>query len=152
MSSREELHRLIDQLPDEKLDQVEMMLSSTLNPRPKHPEMEEMHKRAREYRTRVEEQFRRTRKPGTISGMGGGAGGGGFSSVDKDGGAFSSHSFHYWDDKAIIYQTMRYFSGQQLEQMERLAVSEDGTQLLYEQEITSGGRTARRQEAFPKGA
>ncbi|HLO00694.1 MAG TPA: hypothetical protein VK208_19710, partial [Pyrinomonadaceae bacterium] len=57
--------------------------------------------------------------------------------------------FHYWDDKALVYQTMRYFSGQQFEEMERLAVSEDGTQLLYEQEATSGGKTFRRQEAFP---
>ena len=152
MSSREDLHSLVDQLPEERLDHVGMMLSSILNPRPNPPEMEELHKRAREYRTRVEEQFRKTRKPRTISGMGGGGGdgGGGFFSVNKDRGAFSSHSFHYWDDKAIVYQTMRYFSGQQIEQMERLSVSEDGQQLLYEQEISSGGRTARRQEAFPK--
>jgi len=148
MSSHEDLHRLVDQLPEEKVESVRVLLSSVLHPKPRHPQYDGLHARAQEYRKRVEEKFKETKKSGTICGIGGG-GGGGFSSVTKDGSAYSSHSFHYWDNKAIVFQTMRYFSGQQFEQMERLAVSEDGAELLYEQEISSGGRTARRQEAFP---
>jgi hypothetical protein len=146
MSTRDDVHRLVDQLPDEKLvEHVQMMLSALLNPRPTPPQVAEMRARGQEWRKRVEEPFRQTRKPGTISGMGGGGGFG----FDTERGSFGSHSFHYWDDKALVYQTMRYSSGQQVEQMERLAISEDGTQLLYEQEIASGGRTVRREEAFP---
>lgn len=145
MSARDDVHRIVDQLPDEKLEQVQMMLSAVLNPRPTPPQVAEMRERGQEWRRRVEERFRETRKPGTISGMGGG---GGFS-FDTERGSFGNHSFQYWDDKALVYQSLRFFYGQQVEQMERLAISENGSQLLYEQEIASGGRTLRREEAFP---
>jgi hypothetical protein len=145
MITRDDIHRLVDQLPNEKLAHVQLMLSAVLNPPPTPPQAAEMRKRGHEYRKKVEERFRQTRKPGTISGMGGG----GRFSFDTEHGSFGSHSFHYWDDKALVYQTMRYFSGQEFEHMERLAISEDGTQLLYEQEVASGGRTVRHEEAFP---
>ncbi len=145
MSTRDDIHRLVDQLPDGNLEQVQMMLSAIMNPRPTPPQVAEARARGQEWRKRVEERFRQTRKPGTISGMGGGGGIG----FDAGRGSFGNHSFHYWDDKALVYQTIRYFSGQEFEEMERLAVSEDGTQLLYEQEATSGGKTVRHQEAFP---
>src|SRR5436190_18274423 len=129
MSTREDVHRIVDQLPDERLEHVQMMLSAVLNPHPTPPQVTEMRARGQEWRRRVEERFTQTRKPGTISGMGGGGGFG----FDSERGSFGSHSFHYWDDKAVVYQTMRFFSGHQIEQMERLAISADGSQLLYEQ-------------------
>ena len=145
MSTRDDVHRIIDQLPNEKLKHVQMMLSAVLNPQPRPPQVTEMRARGQEWRKRVEERFTQTRKPGTISGMGGGGGIG----FDSERGSFGSYSFHYWDDKALVYQTMRCFSGRDLEQMERLAISDDGSQLIYEQEIASGGRTVRREEVFP---
>jgi len=33
--------------------------------------------------------------------------------------------------------------------MQRFALSEDGTRLVYEEEIASGGKTVRRMEEFP---
>ena len=145
MSTREDSHHLIDQLPENKLEHARLMLSALLKPPPTPPEVVAMRERSNEYRKRVQERFRETRKPGTVSGMGG-SGGIGF---NNEHGSFGSTSFHYWDEKALVYQTLRYFSGQEFEQMERMSTSEDKTQVLYVQEITSGGRTVRREEAFP---
>jgi hypothetical protein len=44
---------------------------------------------------------------------------------------------------------MHYFRGHELETMQRFALSADGTKLLYEEEIASGGKTVRRVEEFP---
>ncbi len=60
-----------------------------------------------------------------------------------------NHSFHYWDDKALVHQTLRIFGGQELEIMERTWRSEDGATLVYEQELSSGGLTKRHEERFP---
>jgi hypothetical protein len=140
MSLRDEIHRLADELPDEKLEPAKRTLSLLLTP-PTPPQLAELRRRSEEYRKRVEERFQQTRKPGTIGGLAGS--GIGF-------GSSSSNSFCYWDDKALVYQTLRYFSGQQIEQMERIAISENGSQLLYELELSTGGRTLRIQEAFPR--
>lgn len=81
MSTRDDLHRLVDQLPEREVRNVGDFLTSILNPRPKPPHIEELHNRAAEYRKQVEERFWQTRKSGTISGCGGS----GFSSLGKDG-------------------------------------------------------------------
>ncbi len=53
------------------------------------------------------------------------------------------------NDGALVSGFAGFFSGQEFEQMERMAISDDGRQLLYEQELSSGGRTVRCEEAFP---
>jgi hypothetical protein len=147
MSTREDIYRLVEQLPEDKFEHAERMLSFIINPPPTSPQLAELRKRGDEYKKRVEERYRETRKPGTISGMGGG----GQFGFHPEHGSFGSHSFHYWDDKALVYQTMRHFSGQEVEQMERLSFSEDGKQLRYQQELSSGGHTVRHEETFPFG-
>ena len=92
----------------------------------------------------VERRFRETRKPGTISTLIGGG-----NVFPREGKAHSSHAFHYWDDKALVHQTLRVFEGQELEAMERISLSDDRTMLVYEQELSSGGLTKKHEERFP---
>ena len=92
----------------------------------------------------VERRFHETRKPGTISALIGGG-----SVFPREGKAHSNHAFHYWDDKALVNQTLRVFEGQELESMERILLSNDRKMLVYEQELSSGGLTISHQERFP---
>lgn len=72
MATREELKALIDQLPEPRLEAVRKMLEHHVHPPPPRPEIEQMQQRSQEYKDRVEQRFRETRRPGTIGGMGGG--------------------------------------------------------------------------------
>jgi hypothetical protein len=147
MAIRDELHSLLDQLPEDKLEAARPFLAGLQKPRIASPEIEKARQRTQEFRKMVEQRFRETRKPGTISTLSGG--GGVFS---REGKGFSNHAFHYWDDKALVYQSLRVFEGQELEAMERFSLSDDGRTLVYEQELSSGGLTKRHEERFPFGA
>jgi hypothetical protein len=65
-----------------------------------------------------EQRFRETRKPGTIGAMGGGG-----SMGMHEGTPFGRQGFSYWDEKALVHQTVQSFDGQELEIMERLSIS-----------------------------
>jgi hypothetical protein len=80
MADRQELHALVQQVPPEKFEHVLPILEFAIDPPKPDPEMQKMHERTREFRTRVEKKFQETRRPGT----GGGYGGGG-STMVKDG-------------------------------------------------------------------
>lgn len=144
MPDRHELHSLVDQLPDDKLEHAATMLRFVITPPRPDPRMERIQERGRAYREQVERRFRETRKPGTISGMSGGG-----SMMMKNGAGYGHHGFHYWDGDAYVQQTMHYFKSQELETMQRFALSPDGSKLLYEEEISSGGKTVRKTEEFP---
>jgi hypothetical protein len=92
----------------------------------------------------VERRFQETRQSGTISVMTGGG-----SLFPKDGETYGRNAFHYWDDKALVHQTLQFFAGQELEMMERMSRSDDGATLIYDQELSSGGRTVRNKVEFP---
>lgn len=102
MASREELKVLIDQLPEARLESVRMMLEHQVHPRPPRPELDRIRRRGEEYRRLVEQRFRETGRPGTVSGFGGA----GFGDV-HDGVPFGSHSSHYWDGYALVNQTLQ---------------------------------------------
>jgi len=145
MATRDEVRALLDRLPEDKLDNANLFLNGLLRPRPApSAEIERARELTHQYRRMVERKFRETRKPGTISSLFGGG-----SIFPKQGQGYGSHAFHYWDDKALVHQTLRIFEGQELEIMERISLSEDGSTLQYEQELSSGGLTRRRQEEFP---
>jgi hypothetical protein len=55
MVSRDDLKALIDLLPESRLEMVRTMLDHNVNPPPPKPEIEEMQRRSRNYRSRVEE-------------------------------------------------------------------------------------------------
>jgi len=103
-----------------------------------------MHQRGQDYRNKILQRFRETRRPGTL-GTGGGTG---FSDM-HEGRPFGRHGMHYWDDKALVHQTLQTFDGHEIEVMERLSFSPDRTALICALEITSGGRTVRYQDLFP---
>jgi hypothetical protein len=147
MPSRDELHALLDQVPEPRLEAVRMMLEHNIRahpPRQSPPGIERMRQRSQDYKSRVEQLFRETRKPGTLGTMGGG----GFTSMHEDV-PFGQYGFRYWDDKALINQTLHSFDGQELEIMERLSISPDRRQLFCVLELSSGGRTVRHKEEFP---
>jgi hypothetical protein len=95
MGSREELKVLIDQLPEACLEPVRMMLEHQVHPRPARPALDRIRRRGEEYQRLVEQRFRETGGPGTVSGLGGA----GFGDV-HDGVPIGSHGFHYWDGDA----------------------------------------------------
>jgi hypothetical protein len=120
------------------------MLKHHIHPPPPHPEIERMQQRSRAYKDHVEQRFRETRKPGTIVGMGGGA-----HSGEHEGVSFGRQEFHYWDEKALVHQSLQNFDGQEIELMERVSFSSDRTKLQCFLEIASGGRTVNYTEEFP---
>jgi hypothetical protein len=144
MASRDELKALIDQLPENCLEMVRQMIEHEIHPPAPRPEIERMQQRSRNYRRLVEQRFRETRKPGTIGTMGGT----GFSSM-HEGVPFGRQGFHYWDDKALVHQSLQSFDGQEIEVMERLSFSPDRTKLLCVVELSSGGLMVRHEEEFP---
>lgn len=146
MADREELKLMIDQLPDASLETVRTLMDHHIHPPPPHPpEFEALQRRAQEYRKRVEQQFHETRKPGTISGFGGG----GMSGM-HEGTPFGRNSFHYWDGDALVQQTLQSFDTQDIEIMQRFSFTADGAEVLCIVELSSGGRTVRHEERFPR--
>ena len=144
MAIRDELHSLLDQLPEHQLRNARPFLAGLLRPPTPSPEIEHARQLTNQYKKMVEQRFRESRKPGTISGLVGGG-----NVFPREGKAHSNHAFQYWDDKALVHQTLRVFEGQELESMERISLSEDRTMLVYEQELSSGGLTKKHEERFP---
>ena len=144
MATREELKALIDQLPEPRLEAVRKMLEHNIHPPPLRPEIEQMQRRSLEYKDRVEQRFRETRKAGTIGGMSGGG-----STGIHEGTPFGRHGFSYWDEKALVNQTLQLFDGQELEIMERLSMSPDRTKLSCVLELSSGGHKVNYAAEFP---
>jgi hypothetical protein len=146
MADREELKSLIDRLPEASLDMVRTMMQFHINPPPPPPpEVERLRRRGQEYRRAVEQRFRETLKPGTIAGFGGG----GHSGI-HEGTAFGHNSFDYWDGKALVRQTLQSYDTQDIEIMETFSYTTDGAELLCNIELSSGGRTVKHEETFPR--
>ena len=144
MATREELKVLIDQLPEPRLEAVRKMLEHHVHPPLSRPEIKQMQRRSQEYKERVEQRFRETRKSGAMGVMGGGG-----SMGMHEGARFGRHGFSYWDENALVHQTLQSFDGQELEIMERLSISPDRTKLSCVLELSSGGRTVNYKEEFP---
>jgi hypothetical protein len=144
MTIRAEVQSLLDELPEDKLHTVRAFLDGLLRPHLLDAENLQVRNQAQKFRMLVEQRFRETHKPGTISAMTTGG-----SLFPKNGESYGRNSFHYWDDKALVHQTLQFFAGQELEIMERFSRSDNGGKLVYEQETHSGGRTLRNRIEFP---
>lgn len=145
MQTRDELKTLIDQLPESSLEVVRSTINYHLNPPPPpSPEIERMRQRGQAYRREVERRFRETLKPATIGAFVSGGSWGAHEGIP-----FGRNSFNYWEDKALVQQSLQSFNGQDVEIMERYALSEDGTKLVCIIELSSGGRTVRHEDEFP---
>jgi hypothetical protein len=66
-----------------------------------------------------------------------------------EGTPFGRQGFSYWDEKALVHQTLQSFDGQELEITERLSLSPDRTKLSCFLELSSCGRTVNYTEEFP---
>ena len=144
MATRDELKSVIDQLPESCLEMVHMMLNHHINPPPPIPEVERMQQRSQKWKRLVNQRFQETGKPGTIRT----AGGGGILGMHERT-PFGRQGFHYWDDKALVQQTLQFFDSHEIEIMERLSFSPDRTTLICDLEISSGSHTVRHQDEFP---
>ena len=134
----------MSKVPEDQLQNARPFLAGLLRPRAQSPEIEHARQLTHQYKKMVEQRFRETRKPGTISALVGRG-----RVFPKEGRVSGNHSFHYWDDKALVHQTLRIFEGQELEIMERVSRSQGGATLVYEQELSSGGLMKRHEERFP---
>jgi|SRR5438093_1204133 len=131
MPTREELHKLIDTMPEGAIEAAHRMLSNLqVWPPAPPPGVEEMRK---DMRKRMEErrlEVMQRQKPGTVGGFGG------TSHYDPAKGAGAS-SFQYWEKDTYIQETHRRHLGHELTVSERIRV--DGQRLIYKHEITGPG-------------
>src|SRR6476469_6282021 len=127
MPTREELHTLVDSLPEEAMQAAHRMLTSLqVWPPTPPPGLEEMRKRMEQRRTEVMQH----QKPGTIAGFGGAV------SYDptKDVAHFSAS---HWEDDISITETLRRHKGHEIAVVERIRV--DGQRLIYKHEVVGPG-------------
>src|SRR5438552_18867139 len=120
--SREELHRLVDTLPEAALEPAEKSLRYfQVWPHQPPPKIEEMRQAHRE-------RFLQSMRPGTT----GGAGGGGSYTVGSGGqiqqGRFG---FTHWEEKTAVFETHNFHEGHEITVTERLRMNDDGKMLIY---------------------
>jgi hypothetical protein len=131
MPSREELHTLVESLPEGSIDSAHRALSNLQVWPPTPPAgVQEMRERMRQ---RMEERrlgMIQRQKPGTIAGFGGRG------SYDPDRGSASS-SFNHWDDDTFVTETLRRHKRHEFTVVERVRV--DGRHQIYKHEITGPG-------------
>ena len=131
MPTREELHRLIDSLPEGAMESADRVLSSLqVWPPPGLPDMETMRKRHEQHREEVRNRMLAQQRPGTVSGFGGG---GGYNPKTGSG----SYGMSHWEGDTFIVQTYRQHQGQELMVIERIRLDE--AQLIYRHEVTGPG-------------
>src|SRR6266568_4320497 len=135
--SREELHRLVDTLPEAALEPAEKALQHfQIWPRQPPPEVERMQQEHRE-------RMLRSMRPGTV----GAGGGGGIYSVGAggqiDNGRFS---FTRSEDKTSVVETHHFHQGHEITITGRLRMDDDGKALFYSTEIVGPKGKTHRQE------
>src|SRR5947208_1614533 len=97
MPTREELHKLIDSMPEGAMEAAHRALSHLqVWPPPPPPDMAEMRRRLEERHLEMRKRIEsRERRPGTVSGFGGGG------SYDPARGSGSS-GMSRWDDDTFV--------------------------------------------------
>jgi hypothetical protein len=131
MPTREELHKLIDSLPDGALEAGHRLLSNLQTwPPPALPDVATMRKRHQEHREEAGKRMIAQQRPGTISASGGSG------SYNKTTGS-GSHGMSQWDGDTFVVQTYRQHLGHELIVMERILL--DGDHLIYKHEVTGPG-------------
>jgi hypothetical protein len=125
-SKRQELHKIVDELPEDVLDRAEQALRYCANPAQTQFTLAQARRRVREMSLkRLEEHSKQTGR-GFVFGSGS-------TSRTTPTGDFSS-SMTAWDNGPITYH-LRRFSGHQFEVYERLELATDGRKLVLSQRI-----------------
>jgi hypothetical protein len=137
MQSREELHKLIDSMPEGAIEAAQRILSQLqVWPPTPPPGVQEMRQRMKERRLEVMQH----QKPGTIAGFGGV---GNYDPAPKTG----YSSFSHWDGDTYVTEILRRHQGYAFKVIERIRVEDK--RLIYKHEITGpGGKRDEREITF----
>lgn len=156
MTTREELKSIIDHMNDDELLAASTHLLSVLSrhsrPRLRQGESDRLQQRAAEFGAAAEQHWCEASQQAKASGyslMSGFGGGGSLGSVDHRGRASGKVEYSYWAGEASVTEKLLVFAAQEVEIVERVALSDEETELIYEQRVSSGGRTVNREERFP---
>ena len=154
MDNRARLHAMLDDLDDDEIIAAEAYLSSIMHrrhrPEMSKPELVRLEERRAEFeriaQSHWREAFQRAQQGrGIVSSFGGG---GSFGS-DFRGRATGKASFSYGDGADLVEETLRFVGGQEIEIVNRVGLSPDGTNLVYKHAVKSGGHTATWEDSFP---
>lgn len=128
-ASREDLHSLIDSLPDGAMDSAAGMLR---NIQVWPPPQQQVPPRIAELQQRMQDLIRERRTPG----IGGGGGTSSFASGPA-GSVQSGHfSFSRSEEGTLVFETHRFHQGHEVTLVERLRSSDDGKNLSYSVDIS----------------
>jgi hypothetical protein len=131
MPSREELHTLVNSLPEGAIEAAHRLLSSLqVWPPAPLPGLQEMRQRMRQRMDERRLEVMQRQRPGTVAGSGGSG------NYDPDRGVASS-SFSHWEGDTFVAETLRRHKGQEFAVVERTRI--DGKHLIYKHEITGPG-------------
>jgi hypothetical protein len=123
MSLRDELKALLDQLPEPYLPSVESVVQHLL--------MQNV----------AEDQLQVPTETGDLGGRD-------WSGV-YHGVRFGGETFRQFDNGAIVERTLQFVGDHQLETVQRISFSSDGTKLLCSFTVSSGGQKYRHEDEFP---
>jgi hypothetical protein len=131
MPTREELHKLIDSVPEGTMEAAHRALSNLqVWPPAGLPDMETMRKRHKQHREEARNRMVAQQRPGTFSGFGGTA------NYNPTTGSGQSRMNH-WEGDTSVVQTYLLHRGHELMIIERIRV--DGQRLIYDHEVTGPG-------------
>jgi hypothetical protein len=131
MPTREELHKLIDSMPEGAMEAAYRALSNLqVWPPAALTDMETMRKRNEQHREEARKRMAAQQLTGTISAFGGS------SNYNPTTGS-GSHGMSHWEGDKLIVQTYRQHQGHELMVIERIHV--DGKRLIYKHEVQGPG-------------
>ena len=141
MPTREELHKLIDSMPEGAMEAAHRSLTQLqVWPPTPSPTVEEWRNQTRKRMEERRTEWKQRQRPGTVAGFGGG------SNYNPDTGVGSS-SFHYWETDTFVAETLRRHKGHEVTVIERIRL--DGDHLIYKHEISGpGGKRDEREIVF----
>jgi hypothetical protein len=132
-SKRQELHKMVDELPNDVLQRAEQALKYCVNPTARQFTIKQAKEHVRAMAmNNLKEHAKRTGR-GFITGLGSGGG------MTMPTGDFHS-SMSAWDEGPVTYH-LRGFSGYTFEMYERLELAKDGTKLVLTQRIVGPNGT-----------
>jgi len=128
MPTREDLHKLIDLLPEQSVERAHAILAHLINPPAPSMEVEEWRRKMAERNSELRSKTQV--RPGMISG------GGGSGNYDAQRGT-GRHSFGYWDGDTFVQETLYNHKGHELTVTERLRI--DRERLIYNHAVSGPG-------------
>ena len=141
MPTREDLHRLVDSLPEEALKLASNVLTGFQTWPPAPPAMPpDLESFRANYSQREKERLESLGK-GIIGGFIGGR------SFDPARGMGSASGTHWEGDTAVI-TTHRHYKGQFFTVVERIHIDEDRRVLIYKHEVTGNNKLDEREIVF----